>query len=66
MHVLQSYYSPVGNNACVDYNEKAIALLCRIFVELSQSIFIREIFILNSLLFSRRTNTPTEEEAGIW
>lgn len=52
----------VGNNACVDYLRKTIALLCRKFIELSQSIFIREIFALNSLLFNRRSNAPVEEE----
>lgn len=55
----------VGNNICVDYCKKATALLCRLFIEISQSIFIREIFTLNSLLFSRRTNAPIEEEAGM-
>lgn len=37
----------VGNNTCVGYLRKTIALLCRKFKKLSLSIFIREIFALN-------------------
>lgn len=56
----------VGNNTCVNYLRKTIALLCRKFIELSLSIFIREIFALNLLLFSRRAIASAEEEAGMW
>lgn len=56
----------VGNNACMDSLIKTVALLCRKFTELSLSIFIREIFALNSLLFSRKANAPKEEESEMW
>lgn len=48
----------VGSDACVDYHRgrRTIALLCGKFIDLLQSVFIREIFALSSLIFSGRAS----------